>query len=65
MKKIESDSLVTAQIAGDSIKITTALGTLNPVMKRYDKDHMLNTKTGKLLRLSTRIKGQICRIEDL
>ena len=51
MKKIESDSLVTAQIAGDSIKITTALGTLNPVMKRYDKDHMLNTKTGEVVEI--------------
>lgn len=51
MKKIDSDRLITAQIAGDSIKITTALGTLRPIMTRYDKDHMLNTRTGEIVEI--------------
>lgn len=50
-KEIERDSFVSATIAGDSIKITTALGNKNPTMIKFDKDSMLNTKTGELVKI--------------
>lgn len=50
-KEIERDSFVSATIAGDSIKITTALGNKNPTTIKFDKDSMLNTKTGELVKI--------------
>lgn len=50
-KEIERGSFVSATIAGDSIKITTALGNKNPTMIKFDKDSMLNTKTGELVKI--------------
>lgn len=46
-KSIDDDHLVTAHLYGDTVEISTAVGG-NPVMRRYDKDHMVNVKTGEI-----------------
>lgn len=46
-KSIDDDHLVTAHLYGDTVEISTAVGG-NPVMRRYDKDHMFNVKTGEI-----------------
>lgn len=40
--------MVTAHIYGDTIEISTALGGI-PVMKKLDKDRMLNIRTGEVV----------------
>ncbi|WP_411163323.1 hypothetical protein [Lactobacillus johnsonii] len=47
-KKIDEESLVTAHVYGDTIEISTALGGI-PVMKKLDKDRMLNIRTGEVV----------------
>ena len=50
-RKIDNNVIVKATIAGDSIKITTALGSDNPVMRRFNKDYMINTRTAELVKI--------------
>lgn len=50
-RKIDDNMIVKATIAGDSIKITTALGSDNPVMRRFNKDYMINTRTAELVKI--------------
>lgn len=50
-KFIDSNTFVSATIAGDSIKLTTALGSKKPIVQRFDKDHMINIQTGDLIKI--------------
>src|SRR5699024_6059936 len=49
-KKIDPQIPVTAHIYGDTIEISTALGGV-PVMRKINKDEMLNTRTGEVVRI--------------
>lgn len=46
-KAIKNDQVVSAYHYGDTIEVSTALGA-NPVMRKVDKDRMVNTATGEL-----------------
>ena len=46
-KSIDSDALVTAHLYGDSVELSTSIGG-DPIMRRLDRDHMVNTKTGEV-----------------
>lgn len=47
-KKIDPQAFVTAHVYGDTIEFSTALGG-TPVMRKLNKDKMLNIKTGKIV----------------
>lgn len=46
-KAIKNDQLVNGYHYGDTIEINTSLGS-QPIMRRVNKDEMVNTKTGEL-----------------
>lgn len=48
--KIALESPVTAHIYGDTVEISTALGG-TPIMRKLNKDEMLNVKTGEVVRV--------------
>ena len=44
-KSIDPEDWVTANVYGDTVEMSTSLGG-NPVMKRLNKDNMINRVTG-------------------
>lgn len=50
-KEINKKSYVNAVIAGDTIKFTTAFGSKEPVVQKFSKDYMINTRTNELIKI--------------